>query len=205
MFEWRSATPFDEVGSLIARYTDTGTTKARKLTCPINKLENRDFQTPRSNVVALRRLRRHPLHTTTVTSASLTPIHQPRKLTLFCWILGISDRSFSVDVEENITVDHLKLAIVKRNPVSFAGVDAYELDLWKVSAFLPFSTFADNFPTRHPFRLTGNSRTRLANNSFLKVMCYWRETDCRKIFHHLVPLRRRFKLWYDIRVLVSHL
>ncbi len=58
---------------------------------------------------------------------------------------------------------------------------------------------------RHPFRLTGNSRTRLANNSFLKVMCYWRENDCRKIFHHLVPLRRRFTLLYDIRVLVSHL
>ena len=140
----------------------------------------------------------------TTASASLTPVHQPRKLTLFCWILDISDRSFSVDVEENLTVDHLKAAIVKKNPISFENVDPYELDLWKVSAFPPLSTYADT-PTRYPFRLTGNSRTRLADNSFLKTMCYWRETDCQKFFHHLVPPRRRFTSLYDIRVLVSHL
>ena len=68
----------------------------------------------------------YSLHTTTMTTASvsLTPVHQPREVTLFCWILDISDRSFSVNVEENLTVDHLKAAIVKKNPVSFGGVDA---------------------------------------------------------------------------------
>jgi hypothetical protein len=39
-------------------------------------------------------------------------------------------------------VGHLKDAIVKKKPALFEGVDADELDLWKVSAF---STYADNF------------------------------------------------------------
>ena len=60
----------------------------------------------------------------TTASVSLTPVHQPREVTLFCWILDISDRSFSVDVEENLMVDHLKAVIIKKNPVSFGGVDA---------------------------------------------------------------------------------
>jgi hypothetical protein len=133
------------------------------------------------------------------------PTHQPRELTLFCWILDISDRSFPVDIGDDRTVGHLKDAIVKKNPVSFEGVDAYKLDLWKVSGFPPFSTYADSSPTRRPFRLTGNSRIRSAINSFLKRTCYWRESDCRKFFHHLVLLRRRFTSLYDIRILVSHL
>jgi hypothetical protein len=140
------------------------------------------------------------------TPASSSAPTSPRGLTLFCWTLGMSDRSsFSVDIKDNLTVSHLKDAIVKKTPVSFEGVKADELDLWKVNGFPPFSTCADNFPTRHPFRLTGNSRTRLAINSFLKMMCYWRELDCRKFFHHLVLLRRRFTSLYDIRVLVSRL
>jgi len=102
-------------------------------------------------------------------------------------------------------VGHLKDAIVEKNPVSFEGVDAYELDLWDVSGFPPVSTYADNFSTRHPFRSTGISRTRLATDSFLKMMCYWREPNCRNVSHHLVPLMRRFTSLYDIRVLVSRL
>jgi len=113
--------------------------------------------------------------TVTMPTAS-TSLSQPREITLFCWILGISDRSFSINIEDNLTVDHLKDAIVKKNPVSFQGVDPYELDLWDVSGFPPVSTSADNFPTRHPFRSTGNSKTRLATENFLKRMCYWRET-----------------------------
>ena len=31
-------------------------------------------------------------------------MHQPRKITLFCWILDISDRSFPVDIEGDLTV-----------------------------------------------------------------------------------------------------
>jgi hypothetical protein len=45
----------------------------------------------------------------------------------------MSDRSFSVDIGGDHTVGHLKDAIVKKNPVLFEGVNAYELDLWKVS------------------------------------------------------------------------
>jgi hypothetical protein len=71
-----------------------------------------------------------------------------------------------------VTVGHLKDAIVKRKPLSFQDVDLEELDLRKVSACPPFSTYADNFPTRAPFPLTGNSRSTLANNS-LKMMPYF--------------------------------
>ena len=134
-----------------------------------------------------------------------TAVHQPRKLTLFCWILDLSDRSFHVDIEDNLTVDHLKDAIVKKNPVSFEDVDSDELHLWKVSGFPPFSTYPDYFSTRHPFRLTTNSGTKLAINSFLNMKCCWRQPDCRRFFHHLVPLRKHFTSLYDIRVLVSHL
>jgi hypothetical protein len=138
-------------------------------------------------------------------SLQSTATHQPRELTLFCWILDISDRSFPVDIGDDRTVGHLKDAIVKKNPVSFEGVDAYKLDLWKVSGFPPFSTYADNFPTRRPFRLTGNSRIRSAINSFLKRMCYRRETRWRKSFRYLNLQRRGFTSLYDIRILVSHL
>jgi len=107
------------------------------------------------------------ISTATMPTAS-TSLSQPRKITLFCWVLGISDRSFSIDIEDNLTVGHLKDAIVKKKPISFEGVDADELDLWDVSGFPPVSTCADNFPTRHPFRWTGNSRTRLARH----LSCY---------------------------------
>ena len=80
-----------------------------------------------------------------------TSLSQPHKITLFCWILDISDRSFPIDIEDNLTVGHLKDAIVKKTPVAFEGVDAYELDLWDVSGFPPVSTCADKFPTRHLF------------------------------------------------------
>jgi len=83
-------------------------------------------------------------------SMSLSHVHQPRGLTLFCWILDMSDRSFSVDIGDDRTVGDLKNEIVKKNPLSFENVDPYELDLWKVSGFPPFSTYADNCSTRHP-------------------------------------------------------
>src|SRR5260221_2584972 len=141
----------------------------------------------------------------TTASTFLSPIHQPRELSLFCWILDQSDRSFSVDIEDNRTAGHLKNAILKRNPVSFEDVDAYELDLWKVSGCPLFSTYTDNLPTRHPFRSTNNSRTMLAINSFLKMTRYWRETCWRKFFRCLNLQRKLFTSLYDIRVLVGGL
>ena len=138
------------------------------------------------------------------TPMSLSPAHRPRGLTLFCWILNESDRPFRIDIEDDVTVSHLKHAIVKRKPLLLQDVDPDDLDLWKVSGFPSFSTYADNLPARHPFRLTGNSRTMLEINSFLKMTRYWRETSWRRFIHHLVPLRRCFTSLYDIRV-VSHL
>jgi len=77
--------------------------------------------------------------TSTPTMPTVT-VHQPRQVTLFCWVLDESDRSLPVDIGDDRTIGHLKDAIVKKNPVWFEGVDAYELDLWKVSAFPPCST-----------------------------------------------------------------
>jgi hypothetical protein len=117
----------------------------------------------------------------------------------------MSDRSFPVDINDNLTVGHLKEMIVKKKPASFEGVDADELDLWKVSGFPPFSTYADNFPTRRPFQLISNSRIRSAINSFLKRMFYWRETRWRRSCRCLNLQRRGFTSLYDARILVSHL
>jgi hypothetical protein len=59
----------------------------------------------------------------------------PRPITLFCWILGVSERPFSVSTEDNRTVDQLKKAIVKEKPTAFANVDPDQLTLWKVRGF----------------------------------------------------------------------
>jgi hypothetical protein len=59
----------------------------------------------------------------------------PRPLTLFCWILGVSDHPFPVDIEDSRTVGHLKEAIVKKKPTAFANVDPDQLTLWKVRGF----------------------------------------------------------------------
>jgi hypothetical protein len=142
--------------------------------------------------------------TSTPSTMPTVTVHQPRQVTLFCWIHDESDRSFPVDIGDDRTIGHLKDAIVKKKPLSFQDVEPDELDLWKVSAFPPCSTYADNFPTRHPFRSTGNSRTMLAINSFLKMMCYWRETCWRKSFRCQNLQRRCFTSLYDV-VLVSHL
>jgi Crinkler effector protein N-terminal domain len=61
-----------------------------------------------------------------------------RIITLFCWILGVSNDPFSVDIEDYRTVYHLKKAIVKENPVTFADIEADQLTLWMVSSILRF-------------------------------------------------------------------
>jgi Crinkler effector protein N-terminal domain len=67
------------------------------------------------------------------------PVKSPiPTIALFCWILGVSNDPFPVDIEDYRTVGHLKDAIVKENPNTFANIDAYELALWKVSSFLRF-------------------------------------------------------------------
>jgi hypothetical protein len=68
-------------------------------------------------------------------------IPQSCTITLFCWVLDVSNRSFSVDIEDNLTVDHLKDAITKKKPGSFANVDPDELDLWKIQPQLALIIF----------------------------------------------------------------
>jgi hypothetical protein len=58
---------------------------------------------------------------------------------LFCWILGVSDRPFSVSIEAARTVDDLKKAIVKEKSSTFANIEADQLTLWKVSGAFSFS------------------------------------------------------------------
>lgn len=76
---------------------------------------------------------------------------QPRRVTIFCWILGVSTSEFPVDIEDSLSVGHLKDEIVKRNSNAFLGVDAAQLMLWKVRNLLPsihrfsFTTFLSGF------------------------------------------------------------
>jgi hypothetical protein len=72
----------------------------------------------------------------------LTPMDNPqRTITLFCWILDVSDRPFSVSIEEARTVDDLKEAIVQKKSATFANIEADQLTLWKVSGTFSFSQF----------------------------------------------------------------
>jgi hypothetical protein len=59
----------------------------------------------------------------------------PCPLTLFCWILGMSEQLFSVTIEDNRTVDDLKDSIVKKKPTVFVNIDPNQLTLWKVHGF----------------------------------------------------------------------
>ena len=58
----------------------------------------------------------------------------PRTIPLFCWILDVSDRSFSVSIDDTQTVDNLKKAIVKEKSNTLANIEADQLTLWKVSS-----------------------------------------------------------------------
>lgn len=52
---------------------------------------------------------------------------------LFCWILGKSERPFSVDVAHEDTVDDLKEEVMKKNSHALAGLDAVQLTIYKFS------------------------------------------------------------------------
>ena len=55
------------------------------------------------------------------------------------------------NIKSDLTVGHLKDAIIKKKPLSFQDVDLDKLDLRKVSGCPSISTYADNFSTRPPF------------------------------------------------------
>jgi hypothetical protein len=65
----------------------------------------------------------------------------PHTITLFCWILDVSDRPFPVDIDDSTTVAHLKKAIVKEKSLTFVNIKADQLTLWKVSGTFNFSQF----------------------------------------------------------------
>ena len=60
--------------------------------------------------------------------------NQPRSIKLFCWILDVSESSFSISIDETQTVDDLKDAILKKKSTMFANIEADQLTLWKVSS-----------------------------------------------------------------------
>ena len=60
------------------------------------------------------------------------------EISLACWILGFNDSNpFMVGVLPSKTVDHLKKAIKKENERTLSGIDAHELEIWKVSQPAP--------------------------------------------------------------------
>jgi hypothetical protein len=61
-----------------------------------------------------------------------------RAIPLFCWILDVSDCSFSVSIEETRTVDNLKEEILAKKSATFANIEANQHTLWKVSSTFSF-------------------------------------------------------------------
>jgi hypothetical protein len=54
-------------------------------------------------------------------------------ITLYVYIIGLSNRSFPVTIANSDTVGLLAEAILKKNPNDLKNVDAHRLDLYKVS------------------------------------------------------------------------
>ena len=54
-------------------------------------------------------------------------------ITLYVYVIGLSNRSFSVTLAKSETVDNLAKAILKKNPNDLKNIDAARLDLYKVS------------------------------------------------------------------------
>jgi hypothetical protein len=54
-------------------------------------------------------------------------------LRLFCWVLTKSTSAFPVDIGEDETVGDLKKAIKAEKPNTLHGIEADDLELWKVS------------------------------------------------------------------------
>jgi hypothetical protein len=74
--------------------------------------------------------------------------HSSRAVTLFCWILGKSRCSFLVDIEDSKTVGHLKEEILRKNSNALAGIDAADLQLWKVSSPLHIDYLFSQVPCK---------------------------------------------------------
>jgi hypothetical protein len=64
--------------------------------------------------------------------------NQTCSIKLFCWILDVSDQSFSISIDDSQTVDDLKEAIIKTKSTTFANIEADPLELRKVSSIFNF-------------------------------------------------------------------
>jgi hypothetical protein len=59
-----------------------------------------------------------------------------RTIKLFCWIRGVDDSLFPVNISQSQTVGDLKEAIKNENDNVLSNVPACQVKLWKVSGFL---------------------------------------------------------------------
>jgi hypothetical protein len=57
-----------------------------------------------------------------------------RNIKIFCWILDECDRSFSISIDDDQTVDDLKREIVKERPTTLGIIGLDKLTLCKVCA-----------------------------------------------------------------------
>jgi hypothetical protein len=61
-------------------------------------------------------------------------VNMTTQISLGCWILGLNNvNAFTVEILDSITVDNLKRVIKDQNENTLKGVDAHELEIWKVS------------------------------------------------------------------------
>jgi hypothetical protein len=119
-----------------------------------------------------------------------------RTIVLYCWILEVSDRVFAVKIKENKPVYELKEVIFKKSSNALAGIDVFQLGLWKVRSFLHVDQFmyAHDSGVRYLLPSMRNSRMKLPNVSMQTQMGYWNHTPYRTSFRHQSPLRRRSTL-----------
>ena len=89
-------------------------------------------------------------------------------ITIFCWILGVSASEFPVDIEDSLSVGHLKDAIVKKNSNAFPGVDAAQLTLWKVFNSLPFHQFPSQLFYQVSIQISRQLKNQVNEHQFLE-------------------------------------
>jgi hypothetical protein len=83
------------------------------------------------------------------------------ELKLFCWVLERSTSAFPVNMQEDETVGDLKDEIKRKNPNMFHGIDAAQLDLWKVS---DCTDERDMVLTTHVFKVSIADNKNLAKS-----------------------------------------
>jgi len=94
-------------------------------------------------------------------------------ITIFCWILGVSTSISPVDIEDSLSVGHLKREITKKISNTSPGVDAHQLTLWRVGSFSAFHQFSSqlfyqvSIPTIRQLKNSVNEHQFLEEESLL--------------------------------------